>query len=223
MKTRYCRLVREQLDAFVDGELTGAERLDVAQHVNICASCSRVVDELSAVGDALRATAAEADRFPQDLAGLASGVISRTTAEAAESWQGVFRRATGDRHWLLVGSGALAATFLTGLFTTALLAFGPEPERSDSLAKYAPPKQAERASLVSVVEARLVDQLAIAVNAPGSARLNVDPQSRLIQEALLDEITRLRLDEPMMVGRPATERVAVSWVVSRRPADVLIQ
>ena len=75
-----------------------------------------------------RSTAAQADLLVQDLAGLASGVISRTRAEAAESWQGIFRRATGDRHWLLVGSGALSATFLTGLFTTALLAFGPEPE-----------------------------------------------------------------------------------------------
>ena len=42
-------------------------------------------------------------------------------------------------------------------------------------------------------------QLAMAVNSRG-LRMRTDPTSQLIQEALLDEIVRLRLDEPYLIG-----------------------
>jgi hypothetical protein len=242
MTTRYCALVQEQLDAFVDGELSGADRRDVLQHLKVCASCSRAVDESTAVGQLLRSTATAAPIPLADLSGLASGVISRTRAEAEESWQGWFRRATEDRHWFMVVGGAMAATFVTALFTSALLAFGPEPERGDSVAGFyadvtlasgvkaarqdarhlsgdAPTYRRAYEDLSAYEEEGvLVEGLLLTMTGPGGNRWNVDPTSQLIQEALLDEIMRLRLDEPMLLGRPASERVAVSSVISRRPA-----
>jgi hypothetical protein len=231
-------LVQEQLDAFVDDELTGAERLDVVQHVQICASCARAVDELTTVGELLRGSSAS--EVPYELSGLAAGVISRTRAEAALSWQGRISRACEDWHWFVVGGGSVAATFVSTLLLSAILAFGPEPERHDSVAGFyvSDPAGAERdirllganrsgsgsmpfSSTGTEVDA--VGQLAWASWRPGSNRSALDPANRLIQEALLDEIVRMRLDAPEFLGRwgrPAIEDVRYSEVISRRPASV---
>jgi hypothetical protein len=68
------------------------------------------------------------------LAGLASGVISRLQAERSETWRARLERGVDDWHWLLVGSGSLAATFVVTLFVSAVLIAGPVPERKDSIA-----------------------------------------------------------------------------------------
>lgn len=237
MTTRYCVLVQEQLDAFVDGELTGAERLDVAQHVQICASCARTVDELTTVGELLRGS--RASERPYELSGLAAGVIGRTRAEAAMSWPVRLSRACEDWHWFVVGGGSVAATFVSTLLLSAILAFGPEPERHDSVAGYYLSSSADAERDIRLLgasrtgsgsastpfwgagtEADAVGQLAWASWRPGSNRSALDPANRLIQEALLDEIVRLRLGEPEFLGRPAIEHVRYSEVISRRPASV---
>ena len=73
---------------------------------------------------------------PAELDGLASTVISRTRAESAESWPGMFRRAQEDWHWVIVGAGAVAATFVSTLVLSAILAFGPKPDRADSMSAF---------------------------------------------------------------------------------------
>jgi hypothetical protein len=156
-----------------------------------------------------------------------------------------------------VGAGSVAATFVSALLLSAILAFGPEPERHDSLAgfyshlpsdmvlAYATPMPlAQDIVLLSSepggrltrtggewmsaaygprVEAHLVEDLVLTVTRGRASRADGnDPTARLIQEALLEEITRLRLAEPMMVGRPTSTRVAVSSAIRWRSAQGLL-
>ncbi len=43
-------------------------------------------------------------------------------------------RASEDWHWMMVGGGAVAATFVCAVLLSCVLAFGPRPAREDSLA-----------------------------------------------------------------------------------------
>lgn len=131
MKPAACR--RQKLGAFVDGELSGAERLRVSQHLAACPSCSAEATALGSLGDVLRLAAADAPA-PPELDGLAGGVISRVRAERAESWRGFVERLVDDWHYALVGFGSVSAAFVMIAFVSVMLEFGPIPERDDSLA-----------------------------------------------------------------------------------------
>jgi hypothetical protein len=258
MSRHGCDAIQQQLGPFVDGELTGAERLRVVHHLDQCENCASELGGLRALGETIRTLSGASEPHAPDLAGLAAGVISRSRAEADLSWRAWFERASEDWHWVIVGTGAVAATFVSALLLSAILAFGPEPERRDSLAgiyshlqpdlvlAFATPMplpqdivllSAEHqpgparvgtawtaAAYWPRVEAHLVEELVWTVTRGGSAaRLDEgDPTDRLIQEALLEEITRLRLAEPMMVGRPTSTRVAVSSAISWRSARALL-
>jgi hypothetical protein len=127
-----CRAVRRAISPFVDGELNGTERLAIARHLDVCAECASLVQSTVEIGDALRASA-EADRRLPSFAGMTANVISRTRAESAQSWRAYVAHACDGWHWAIVGSGALAATFISTVLVSAILAFGPAPEREDSL------------------------------------------------------------------------------------------
>jgi hypothetical protein len=128
-----CRVIANRIEAFVDGELPGSDRLFVARHLMACESCARTAESHRAIGEALRRAAQEAPASPE-LAGLAGGVLSRLQAERSETWRARLERGVDDWHWLLVGSGSLAATFVVTLFVSAVLVAGPVPERKDSIA-----------------------------------------------------------------------------------------
>jgi Putative zinc-finger len=129
-----CSPMRLDIAALVDGELRGAKVLRVLEHLEHCAECTEYAEELRSLGDALRAEAPEpVPSAPAGLEGLASTVISRTKAEAAQSWWGVFSRAREDWHWVIVGAGSVAATLVSTTLLSAILAFGPNPGREDSL------------------------------------------------------------------------------------------
>jgi hypothetical protein len=127
--------VHRDLAAFVDGELRGASVLEVINHLEECWECAAEVAYLRSIGDTMRATM-QGESGPPELEGLASTVISRTRAESDESWPGLFQRAREDWHWMIVGSGAVAATLVSTLVLSAILAFGPKPDRSDSISSY---------------------------------------------------------------------------------------
>jgi len=127
-----CASLERDLAAFVDGELRGARVLVVLSHLETCARCAALVDEMRSLGDMVRAEA-PADPNPHLFDGLAGAVISRTKAENDESWGGVLRRAREDWHWVMVGAGSVAATFCSTVLLFVLLAYGPKPERGDSL------------------------------------------------------------------------------------------
>ena len=69
---------KEQLSAFLDGELTDAERDDVLAHLETCAACRSYLAELTALHDAL------GDMEDVDVPeGFADGVIARLHEESA--------------------------------------------------------------------------------------------------------------------------------------------
>ena len=128
-----CESLRPKLSAFVDGELPGGDMLRVAEHLEVCRLCALEVADIREVGEELRRVAARLTP-PPALAGLADGVISRSRAEAAQSWRAVFARAIEDWHWAVVGLGSISATSTTLLFVSMLLTFGPAPPSTESLA-----------------------------------------------------------------------------------------
>jgi hypothetical protein len=132
MNSIICATLRHHLGAFVDGELAGAEMLRVSEHLETCSRCAAEVADLKDTGSLLRAAAAS-EPLPPSLAGLAGGVVSRVRAESAQSWRRLFQTATEDWHWVIVGGGAVIATFVSMVFAGALLLFGPVPVREDSL------------------------------------------------------------------------------------------
>lgn len=127
-----CEALQLHLNAFVDGELAGAEMLRVLQHLEACDDCTQEVEHIRSVGSLLR-DAAAVEAVTPPMLGLAPGVIARIGAEEAQSWRGVIRRGVDDWHWVIVGGGSVAATFMSVVFAGALLLFGPVPVREDSL------------------------------------------------------------------------------------------
>jgi hypothetical protein len=121
-----------RIGSFVDGELSGADRMRVSQHLVSCASCADDVEALEGIGRSLRAAAAS-QPIPE-LAGLADGIVSRVGAEAGQSWRARLDAALQDMRWAVVGSGSVAATALCTLFVCVIVWQGPANERDDSLA-----------------------------------------------------------------------------------------
>src|SRR5581483_10096364 len=131
--TTTCAAVRDQISAYVDGELDAGDRAGVSQHLAACGSCREAVDEFREIGDLLRAPHGAPETCPQ-LGGLAAGVISRLGAEESQSWSAVVRRACEDWHWAFVGAGAFGSAVVSIVLVWAICALGPRPAREDSLA-----------------------------------------------------------------------------------------
>ena len=127
-----CDAVRQQLGAYLDGELLGAERLRVSRHLGKCGTCTREVAAVGQLGVLLR-DAVDTEPSVRGLDGLASGVITRVRAEAAQSWRTKVRRAVDDCRLLLASTGSIVGSMATAGFVAAVLMFGPAPEREDSL------------------------------------------------------------------------------------------
>src|SRR5262245_21091579 len=127
MMSADCLTLRRHLASFVDGELRGAKVLQVLRHLEYCTHCTTEVEVLRGLGDRLRAEAPD-DPDPRIFAGLAGTIISRTRAEDAASWLSFFQRAREDWHWLLVGAGSVAATFVSTMVMSVLLAYGTKAE-----------------------------------------------------------------------------------------------
>jgi anti-sigma factor RsiW len=132
--TTSCSSIGEYLGAYVDGELGAAERMAVSQHLLACPSCADELQDMRQVGDALRVGAATLPTHDVRLQGLASGIISRTRAEDAQSWRAMLGRASEDWHWAFVGAGSLVAAVASILLVSAICGLGPMPDREDSLA-----------------------------------------------------------------------------------------
>jgi anti-sigma factor RsiW len=216
------------LEALVDGELSGAERLRVTRHLSICSSCAATVNDLEQLGGLLRG-ACVTDQ-PAELAGLASGVISRVRAERAQSWRAVFERAVDGWHWFLVGGGSLTAACLSILFLSAMLQLGPAPERSDSLASLlqnrdwrvldAPGGQlyvwAVPIRDTQPAERAIIGELAGALsNAGKSINLStMSPDERLYAESLVDQLKKLQNEPPKLGFRNVAYRLQLNTTIN---------
>ena len=126
-----CAAVRRRLQAFYDRELPIPDQIAVEGHLHDCPRCTESLDNLWAVGDALRLAAAPAPS--DDWTGLRSGVVSRMRAEAHETWMARTARAFDDMHLVWIGLAATAGTLLCGVIVFGMLHFA-SPERGDSLA-----------------------------------------------------------------------------------------
>lgn len=127
-----CSSIQRDLGAFVDDELGGAERLSIARHLQECGVCAAEAQALRGLGDLLRA-GAPVEVHQDDLAGLASSVVSRFKAESQASWRAFLERACDGWHWAIVGAGSVAATLVSTSILSLILAFGPAAPREDSL------------------------------------------------------------------------------------------
>ncbi|HWB15543.1 MAG TPA: zf-HC2 domain-containing protein [Vicinamibacterales bacterium] len=241
-----CDQVHDQIADFVDGELRGPDVLRMLEHLDTCTACAEEVKTVRQMGDALR-TVAASEPLPRGVDGLSSAVISRARAEADQSWLAFVARACEDWHWAYVGAGAVAATFVSTLLLSVILAFGPAPARDDSLSAlitnlgssagwlflYGTPvggydaaastaespvllqvdnggpaasgvmrALAERTSDGAPSEADLVGALAAEIRREGQAGSfqSMRPADRQRVEALLEQITRFRLNDVGGVG-----------------------
>ncbi len=98
-----CEEVREQLSAWLDGELAEAERARVAAHLDSCAACRRELAQLTALNAALAELAAPVP------SGLAERVLARVQPSRRYWWQNLALAAS-----LVMGivlGGALARDF----------------------------------------------------------------------------------------------------------------
>jgi hypothetical protein len=127
-----CGAIQRKLGEYADGELAGAARLRISQHLAGCTACGAALREIRDIGDLMRAETAVVEQ--PEFAGLAAGVISRVRAEEAQSWRGLLRRATGDWHWAIVGSGSVVASLVTILMVGAICQFGFSQHNDESLA-----------------------------------------------------------------------------------------
>lgn len=127
-----CTEFEYDLGPFVDGELDGARMLRMSRHLEDCAECARAMADLQRLGRALRRAGAIEPPL-ETFAGLAASVVSRTRAESNESWRSRLTRGCADWHWAIVGAGSVAATFVSTSLLSVVLAFGPAPQRDDSL------------------------------------------------------------------------------------------
>jgi anti-sigma factor RsiW len=127
-----CEAFALDLGPFVDGELDGSRMLRMSRHLETCATCSAALEDMQSVGEVLRGLV-PADPPALMLDGLAASVISRSRAESAVSWRATMSRGLDGWHWAIVGGGAVAATFVSTSLLSVILAFGPAPQREDSL------------------------------------------------------------------------------------------
>lgn len=132
MSAADCRTIQKRLGAFVDGELSGGDRLAVTRHLRECVACDREADELRDLGAMLRAEAPSADASA--VRGLAAGVVSRLVAEQSQSWRTRLRIGFEDWHWVMIGTGSVVGTAACTLLVASVLLFGPRPQRAGSLA-----------------------------------------------------------------------------------------
>lgn len=116
-----CLDVRRVIDAYVDGELTGAQRLQVASHLASCDVCAQEELALRDLGEMLRGASRVTPLPVDELKGLASGVVSRIGAEAQQSFGAKWSRVFEDWHWVAVGSGACSAAFVSVMFVFTAL------------------------------------------------------------------------------------------------------
>lgn len=110
---RHCVDIRRSLDAYVDDELAGADRLKVSDHLEACEGCSAELEAMREIGGALRLGSVRTSALDPALAGLASGVTSRIGAEQSQSWGATWSRLFDDWHWVAVGLGSVAGAMVS--------------------------------------------------------------------------------------------------------------
>ena len=127
-----CEAYGHELGPFVDGELDGSRMLRLSRHLDECDECAGALEDVQELGGLLRA-AGHPEPPVALFDGFATVIAARTAAERSLSWRATLERAFDGWHWAIVGSGSLAATFVSTWLLSVILAFGAAPMRDDSL------------------------------------------------------------------------------------------
>ncbi len=120
-----CRTARQWLTASHDGELPVARQVALDAHLDDCAECRRVRQDLTAISGALREYATEHRPDELECTGLASSVLESLPAGTCRPLPRRFREAVADGQRLCVVGGAIASMIVAGLFVATALSFSP--------------------------------------------------------------------------------------------------
>jgi hypothetical protein len=218
--TADCDSIRDQLDAFVDGELRGQELLHVSNHIDACRRCSEEADTRRTLGGLIRESVADGYHRPIPT-GLSAGVVARVRAESYFSWHGVLRRGFDDWHWILVGGGAVTATFLSMLLCSAILLFGTVRPQTGSLSSLGTTLMSSSGSLYAEVSQQGADRQVILV------QLGDDNRSQLPlpsdwgaseERQLVEQLGQMLVRNGNLVelsAMPEQERRYAKWLLDR--------
>jgi hypothetical protein len=230
MKPLSCTAARRLLQAFHDDELPVAEQIAVRAHVEKCGDCGASLVDLQSLGSAFGALAASRPVPSKEQAtAFNAAVISRLKAEDDASLLARVRDMFDDVRLVYAGVGAATATVAFVVIMLGMMRFATS-ERPDSLAAIvtlvATPLECETFDLADVsgcrarwearfqranesAEQESVFALdAVVTHQSGhladlamlrAGRRAAPLEARAI-EALLDAVTRLRLESTLPVG-----------------------
>jgi hypothetical protein len=128
-----CASVRENLEAYVDGELTLDEQVSIQSHLQECVTCRLEASELAEIGCGLRAASAITVAEPHETGRLTSIVLERVRLEQQFSFGVKVRDLFDDMHLVWAGLGATVAMIIC-IFASAGVLQAASDERPDSLA-----------------------------------------------------------------------------------------
>jgi hypothetical protein len=128
-----CHRVREDLEAYVDGELAIDQQVVIQSHLQLCVSCRLEASELAEIGHALRATPADAAVVPEEAGRFTSIVLERVRLEQQQAIGVQLRNIFDDMHFVWAGLGATAAMLIC-IYASAGVLHAASRERPDSLA-----------------------------------------------------------------------------------------
>lgn len=129
-----CEHVRNQLQAYHDGELSLDEQVLIQGHLRDCVACAIEAAELEDLGEGLRAMSASLpDRTAGDTAGLPAAVLERLRVEQQLSLGTQIRSLFDDMHFVWAALGATCALVFC-LFASMGVLQAASRERPDSLA-----------------------------------------------------------------------------------------
>lgn len=115
-----CREIRVSLVAYLNNELPAQHREKVAEHLSVCAACSRALEAERLLGEKLQVR----QRIPAPSRGFESRVLSAATTETARQGRWSHR----------VLGGAVAAALALGVSLGVILNKGTSPEPEQQLA-----------------------------------------------------------------------------------------
>ncbi|GAA0848468.1 hypothetical protein GCM10009113_26530 [Marinobacter szutsaonensis] len=115
-----CREIRVSLVAYLNNELPAQHREKVAEHLSVCAACSRALEAERLLGEKLQVR----QRIPAPSWGFESRVLSAATTETARQGRWSHR----------VLGGAVAAALALGVSLGVILNKGASPEPEQQLA-----------------------------------------------------------------------------------------
>jgi hypothetical protein len=240
MKTLDCAAAERMLQAFYDRELPVTDEIAVGAHVEHCERCADTLDELRSIGSLMTALAPRRVLTRDESAAFTAAVVNRLTAEDDASLLARMRDMFDDIRLVYAGVGAAVATVVFVMIMLGMMRFATN-ERPDSLAAIvtlvATPRDCEMSiDLANVgcrtrweervqranesAEQESVFTLdSVVTHRSGhlanlgtlrSGRRNAAGQARLI-EALLDSVSRLRLESALPVSVPVPGSLV--WLV----------